>query len=52
MVLVVVEASTIKIHNIIRHDAVGVNCIKRATTDVKAQVPGICNKGYMLDNFA
>ena len=33
-----------------RHDAVGVNCKKGTTTDVKAQVHIIWAKGCMLDD--
>ena len=31
------------------HDAVGVNCKKGTTTDMKAQTPSIRDKGCMLD---
>ena len=34
------------------HDAVGVNCKKDATTDIKDEVPGIWAKGCMFDNSA
>ena len=34
------------------HDAVGLNCEKGATGDVKAQMPSIWAKGCMFDNHA
>ena len=34
------------------HDAVGVNCSKGATTDIKAQVPSVWANGWMLANYA
>ena len=34
------------------YDAIGVNCEKGATTDIKAQVPSMWAQGCMLDNCA